>query len=78
MDALMIYIGIWIISFTLGFIAGKLHKKEKSVGTLVIDHESIPEDEPYLFLQSRVNPKELIDKKTVAFDVVVEKFISQD
>ena len=76
MDALITYIVIWIIAFMVGFVAAKLtKKKELPVGTLIIDHQSIPEDEPYLFLQTRVDPRALLDKKTVVFEVSTEPLI---
>ena len=70
-----------IVAFFAGVAAGMYatkKNKEPAVGALVIDHESIPEDEPYLFLQSYVNPKTLIEKKTVILNVKTEKFVSQD
>ena len=74
-----------ILGFVLGFICWifidaifrKYVWKEETVGTLVIDHQSIPEDEPYLFLQLRSNPRTLIGKKTVVLDVSLEQFITQ-
>lgn len=70
---------IILVSIAAGIFIGRLTKmKEPSVGTLIIDHQSIPEDEPYLFLQSRVNPRALMTKKTVVFDVSVEKFVSPE
>lgn len=66
-----------VIVFIAGFIIGKRSSIEKSVGTLIIDHESVPEDDPYLFLQ-RVNPRTLIGKKTVTLDVVIEKFVTHE
>lgn len=79
MNTLMIYIVIWLVAFVIGFIVSRCTtKKEKTVGTLVVDHESIPEDEPYLFLRTKVNPRVLMTKKTVVFDVVVEKLVSHE
>lgn len=70
---------IMIIPLLLGIFIGRLTKmKEPTVGTLIIDHQSIPEDEPYLFLQTRVNPKALMTKKTVSFDVSLERFVSPE
>lgn len=70
---------IMIMALLVGIIIGRLtKKKEPIVGTLVIDHESIPEDDPYLFLRPRVNPRTYIGKKTVLFDVSIEQFISPE
>lgn len=70
---------IMIAVLLVGIVIGRLTKmKEPTVGTLIIDHQSIPEDEPYLFLQSRVNPKVLMTKKTVSFDVSLERFVSPE
>lgn len=74
---LIVCMAIVATAYIIGIIVGMRIKKQQSVGTIIIDHESIPEDEPYLFLQSRVNPRELMSQKTVTFDVSVEKFISQ-
>ena len=73
-----------ILGFVLGAICFTVinaifHKyvwKEKSVGTLVIDHQSVPEDDPYLFLQLHANPKALVGKKTVVLDVSTEQFVT--
>ena len=79
MDVLIIYIIIWLVAFAGGIIVGRLtKKKDPIVGTLVIDHESIPEDDPYLFLRPRVNPRVYIGKETVVFDVSVERFVSPE
>ena len=70
---------IMLVVLAAGIFLGRLTKmKEPTVGTLIIDHQSIPEDEPYLFLQTRVNPKVLMTRKTVVFDVVLEKFVSPE
>lgn len=74
-----------LIGFALGlvFMASvfsiyhKYARKEETVGTLVIDHQSIPEDEPYLFLQLHSSPRTLIGKKKVMLDVSMEKFVTQ-
>lgn len=65
----------WLI---LDTVFSKLTPKEKPVGKLIIDHQSIPDEEPYLFFQSYVNPRALIDKQTVVIDVCAEKFISHE
>ena len=75
---LIICMAIVATAYVIGVIVGRITKKEQSVGTIIIDHESVPEEEPYLFLQSKVNPRELVTRKTVVFDVVVEKFLSQN
>lgn len=78
MGEIIAFICTCLLVFLVGFYIGKIVSKEKTVGTLIIDHESIPEEDPYLFLQTRVNPRTLIDKKTVMLDVSIEKFISQE
>lgn len=68
-----------LVVLAAGIFIGRLTKmKDPSVGTLIIDHQSVPEDEPYLFLQTRVNPRMLMTKKTVVFDVSVEQFVSPE
>ena len=69
---------IGVISFMIGFIVGNRDISEQSIGTIIIDHQSIPEDEPYLFLETKVGPRELLSKKTVVLDVVTEKFVSPE
>lgn len=69
---------IGVISFMIGFIVGNRDISEQSIGTIIIDHQSIPEDEPYLFLETKVSPRELLSKKTVVLDVVTEKFVSPE
>ena len=79
----MLYI---LIGFVIGFISwlildfvfSKYVFKERPIGKLIIDHQSIPEEEPYLFFQSYVNPSALIDKQTVIVEVSTEKFISHE
>lgn len=79
MDLLIMYIILWVVAFVVGFIASRLtKKKEPIVGTLVIDHESIPEDDPHLFLRPNVNPRAYIGKKTVTFDVSIERFVTPE
>lgn len=65
-----------VVSFILGYILAKLYKKEKPVGTLRID-QSDPEDGPYLFLELSTDPRALMAKKTVIFDVNTESYITQ-
>lgn len=76
--SIFIIILIGVISFAMGFIIGNRDISEESIGTIIIDQESIPEDEPYLFLQTKVSPRALLEKKTVVLDVVKEKFISSE
>lgn len=75
---IFIIILIGVISFVIGFIVGNRDISEQSIGTIIIDHQSIPEDEPYLFLETKVSPRELLSKKTVVLDVVTEKFVSPE
>lgn len=75
---IFIIILIVVISFVIGFIVGNRDISEQSIGTIIIDHQSIPEDEPYLFLETKVSPRELLSKKTVVLDVVTEKFVSPE
>ena len=65
----------WII---LDAIFRKYVAKEKPVGKLIIDHQSVPEDEPYLFFQSYVDPRVFINKKTVIIEVCTEKLVSHE
>lgn len=76
MSDLIIYIAIWVVAFIVGIIVGKITKKEATVGTIIIDCESVPEDEPYLFLETRTNPRAFMTKKSVSFDVSVNKLVS--
>lgn len=75
---IFIIILIGVISFVIGFIVGNRDISEQSIGTIIVDHQSIPEDEPYLFLETKVSPRELLSKKTVVLDVVTEKFVSPE
>lgn len=76
--SIFIIILIGVISFVIGFIVGNRDISEESIGTIIIDSESIPEDEPYLFLETKVSPRALLEKKTVVLDVVKEKFVSPE
>lgn len=76
--SIFIMILIGVISFAIGFIVGNRDISEESIGTIIIDSESIPEDEPYLFLETKVSPRALLEKKTVVLDVVKEKFVSPE
>lgn len=64
------------VSFILGFVIAKMYKQEKPAGTLRIDR-SDPEDGPYLFLELATDPRVLMAKKIVTFDVSTESYIPQ-
>ena len=76
--SIFIIILIGVISFVIGFVVGNRDISAQSIGTIIIDSESIPEDEPYLFLETKVSPRALLEKKTVVLDVVKEKFVSPE
>lgn len=76
--SIFVIVLIGVISFVIGFIVGNRDISEQPIGTIIIDHQSVPEDEPYLFLETKVSPRELLSKKTVVFDVVTEKFVSPE
>lgn len=67
-----------VMSFVAGILIGIKGHTEDTVGTIIIDHQSIPEDEPYLFLKTKISPYELMKKKTVAVDISIEKLISHE
>jgi hypothetical protein len=71
-----IFILFCIVAFVFGILVGRKGLTEETVGTIIIDHESVPEDEPYMFLQSKVNPRVLMKKKTAVFNISIEKLIS--
>lgn len=68
-----IVIGI-IVGIIIGAVAVCLIFGAFSVGSLRIDH-SIPEDEPYLFLELTRNVSTILRKKFVVLKVRAEDFI---
>lgn len=68
-----IVIGI-ILGIIIGAIATCLLFGAFSVGSLRVDH-SIPEDEPYLFLELTRNVSTILKKKFVVLKVRAEDFI---
>ena len=70
-----IVIGI-IVGIIIGAVAVCLIFGAFSVGSLRIDH-SIPEDEPYLFLELTRNVSTILRKKFVVLKVRAEDFIPQ-
>lgn len=68
-----IVIGI-IVGIIIGAVATCLIFGAFSVGSLRVDH-SIPEDEPYLFLELTRNVNTILKKKFVVLKVRAENFI---
>lgn len=68
-----IVIGI-IVGIVIGAVATCLIFGAFSVGSLRVDH-SIPEDEPYLFLELTRNVNTILKKKFVVLKVRAEDFI---
>jgi len=68
-----IVIGI-IVGIVIGAVATCLIFGAFSVGSLRVDH-SIPEDEPYLFLELTRNVSTILRKKFVVLKVRAEDFI---
>ena len=68
-----IVIGI-IVGIIIGAVVTCLIFSAFSVGSLRVDH-SIPEDEPYLFLELTRNVSTILKKKFVILRVRAEDFI---
>lgn len=67
-----------IFIFALGILAGLVTAwiiKPRPMGRLRIDHSD--PDGPYLFLEIKVHPDEIMRRKEVIFEVKAEDFISR-
>lgn len=54
-----------------------LKRRQHSIGTIRVDR-SIPDEDPYLFLELKSGVGEIMRSKRVILDVKVENYISQD
>lgn len=54
-----------------------LKRRQHSIGTIRVDR-SIPDEEPYLFLELNSGVGEIMRNRQVLLDVKVENYISQD
>lgn len=70
-------LAIGIITFAAGYKLAMYTSKDEAIGTLKID-SSDPDDGPYLFLELKKNPNDVIgDKKYVTLEVDTTGYISQ-
>jgi hypothetical protein len=67
---------IFVLGLIIGLIAHGKSSSDEPVGSLRID-TSDPDEGPYLFLELKNDPEEVMNKKYITLKVDIKNYISQ-
>ena len=68
---------IFLLGITIGVVLTVAMNRKKVVNELLVD-VSDPEDGPYMFLNLKHTPHDIMQKKYITLKVTIKNFLSQE